>query len=75
MSVIDILGIGGVAVLGYLAYEVCKVDREMCRLGIIGLLMVVMAYVGRYVDVSRSVYVFVLLISVVIVVAILAGRL
>ena len=75
LDLMDVMGIGGLVALGYLTYEVCRVDRRMCRLGVVGLLLIVLAYVGRYVDVDRSVYVFVVLLAVVVVVAVLSGRL
>ena len=68
---LDLLGIGGLVVLGYLTYEACRVDRRMCRLGVVGLLLTAFAYVGRYVDVGKSVAVFVLVLAVVVVVGIL----
>jgi len=63
----DLVGVGGVVVLGYLTYEVCRVDRRMCRLGVLGLVFVVLAFVGRYVVVDRSIAVFVVLLAVVLV--------
>jgi len=75
LDLMDLLGVGGLVVLGYLTYETCKVDRRMCRLGVVGLLLIVLAYVGRYVGVDRSVSVFVVLLAVVVVLAILGGRL
>ncbi|MCR6669508.1 MAG: hypothetical protein NDF51_05870 [archaeon YNP-WB-040] len=63
----DLLGVGGIVVLGYLTYEVCRVDRRMCRLGVLGLVFVVLAFVGRYVVVDRSIAVFVVLLAVVLV--------
>jgi hypothetical protein len=75
LDLIDIMGIGGLVALGYLTYETCKVDKRMCRLGVVGLLLIALAYVGRYVDVDRSVHVFVVLLAVVVVVVVLSGRL
>ena len=63
----DLVGVGGVVVLGYLTYEVCRVDRRMCRLGVLGLVFVVLAFVGRYVVVDRSIAVFVVFLAVVLV--------
>ena len=63
----DLLGVGGIVVLGYLTYEVCRVDRRMCRLGVLGLVFVVLAFVGRYVVVDRSIAVFVVFLAVVLV--------
>jgi len=63
----DLLGVGGIVVLGYLTYEVCRVDRRMCRLGVLGLVLVVLAFVGRYVVIDRSIAVFIVLLAVVLV--------
>jgi hypothetical protein len=63
----DLLGVGGIVVLGYLTYEVCRVDRRMCRLGVLGLVFVVLAFVGRYVVIDRSIAVFIVLLAVVLV--------
>ena len=71
LGLIDMMGIGGLVALGYLTYEACRVDRRMCRLGVVGLLLTAFAYVGRYVDVGRSIAVFVLVLAVVVVVGIL----
>jgi len=71
----DVLGALGIVAVGYLAYEVCKVDRRMCRLGVVGLLLIASAYVGRYVDVDRRVHVVAVLLAVVVVMLILGGRL
>jgi len=68
LDLMDIMGVGGLVMLGYLTYEACKVDRRMCRLGVVGLLMVAFAYMGRYVDVDRSVVAFVVLVLAVVVV-------
>jgi uncharacterized membrane protein len=71
----DVLGALGIVAVGYLAYEACKVDRQLCKLGVVGFLLIVAAYVGRYVDVDRRVHVVVVLLAVVVVVLILGGRL
>ncbi|MFZ8857902.1 MAG: hypothetical protein ACO2O1_06645 [Candidatus Caldarchaeales archaeon] len=44
-------------------------------MGVVGVVLVLLAYVGRYVDVGRSFAVFVVLLAVVVVVAVLSGRL
>ena len=63
----DLLGIGGIAVLGYLTYEVCRVDRRMCRVGVVGVVFVTLAFIGRYVAVDRSVVVVAVWLAVVFV--------
>jgi len=63
----DLLGVGGIVVLGYLTYEVCKVDGRMCRVGVLGLVLVMLAFIGRYVVIDRSVAVFVVWLAVVFV--------
>jgi len=63
----DLLGVVGIIVLGYLTYEVCGVDRKMCVLGVVGFLLVVAAYVGRYVNIDKAVAVAVVLLAVVFV--------
>jgi len=65
----------GFGVLSYMVYEVCKVDRKLCKLGVVGVVLVLLAYVGRYVDVDRSFAVFVALLAVAVAVAVLSGRL
>jgi hypothetical protein len=71
---IDLLGTVGILALGYLTYGVCRTDRKMCKLGIIGIILVLLAYVGRYVDMDRSVLAVVLLIAVVVVAAVVSGK-
>jgi hypothetical protein len=71
----DLLGVAGILALGYFTYEVCRMDRRMCRLGVVGIVMVLLAYVGRYVDIDRSVLIAVVLLAVVVAVAVLSGRL
>jgi hypothetical protein len=71
----DLLGIAGILVLGYLAYEVCRADGKMCRLGVVGFVLVLLAYVGRHVDIDKSVLVAVLLLAVAVAAAVLSGRL
>jgi predicted small integral membrane protein len=71
----DLLGVAGILTLGYLTYEVCRTDRKMCRLGVVGIAMVLLAYVGRYADMDRSVLIAVALLAVVVAVAVLSGRL
>jgi len=63
----DLLGVAGLVALGYLTYEVCRVDERMCRLGVVGFLLVVAAYVGRYVNVDKTVGVVVVLLAVLFV--------
>ena len=60
----DLLGVAGLVALGYLTYEVCRTDRKMCRLGVVGFLLVVAAYVGRYVNIDKTVAVAVVLLAV-----------
>jgi hypothetical protein len=74
LDLMDLLGIGGLVALGYLTYEVCRIDRRMCGLGVAGLLLIVFAYVGRYVDVDKSVVAFVLVLAVAVVVGILIEK-
>jgi hypothetical protein len=71
----DLLGVAGILVLGYFTYGVCRTDRRMCRLGVVGIMLILLAYVGRYVDVDRSVLVVAVLLTVVVAVAVLSGRL
>jgi EamA domain-containing membrane protein RarD len=49
----DLLGVVGIAVFVYALYNVCKVDRSLCEFGVLGLVLVVLAYVGRYVNIDR----------------------
>ena len=63
----DLLGVGGIAVLEYLTYEVCRVDRRMCGVGVLGLFFVALAFIGRYVAVDRSVAVVAVWLAVVFV--------
>jgi hypothetical protein len=71
----DLLGVVGISALGYLTYGVCRTDRRMCKLGAVGIMLVSLAYAGRYADMDRSVLVVVALLAVVVAVAVLSGRL
>jgi hypothetical protein len=72
---VDLLGAVGVATFGYLVYGVCRVDRKMCKLGVVGVALILLTYVSRYVDIDSRVLAFVLLVAVAVVAAVLAGRL
>ena len=63
----DLLGVAGLGVLGYLTYEVCRTDRKMCGLGVVGFLLVAVAYVGRYVNIDKTAAVVAVLLAVVFV--------
>jgi hypothetical protein len=71
----DLLGVAGIGVLGYLVYTACRTDRRMCGLGGLGIVLILLAYIGRYIDIDRSLAVFIVLIAVVVAVGILSGRL
>jgi hypothetical protein len=75
LDLIDAVGVLGIAVMGYFTYGVCRVDRGLCRVGVVGVVLVLLAYIGRYVDVDRSLAVFVVLLAVAVAVAVLSGRL
>ena len=60
----DLLGVVGIAVFVYALYNVCKVDRNLCELGVLGLVLVVLAYVGRYVNIDRWTAVAVVVVAV-----------
>jgi len=63
----DVLGVLGILVLGYLMYGVCRVDRKMCGVGVLGLVLVTLAFIGRYIAVDRSVAVVAVWLAVVFV--------
>ena len=70
----DLLGAVGVAVFGYLTYGVCKTDRKMCKLGVVGLFLLLLAYVSKYIGIDKSVAAFVLILAIVVVVGIITEK-
>jgi len=67
LDLMDILGVAGMLILVYVVYEVCKVDDRMCRVGGLGLFLVLVAFMGRYVDVDRGTLAAVMVVAVVFV--------
>jgi hypothetical protein len=53
LDLMDVLGIAGLLLFVYIVYEVCKVDDRMCKIGGLGLFLVFVAYIGRYVEIDR----------------------
>ena len=70
----DVAGALGISVMAYLVYRVWKVDGRLGALGLVGLIAIATAYVGRYVNIDKSVAVFAVLLVVVVVVGILLEK-
>jgi hypothetical protein len=64
LDVMDILGITGILVFAYVAYEVCKVDDRMCKIGGLGLFLVFVAFMGRYINIDRWILTAIMVVAV-----------
>jgi len=71
MELVPVIAFG---VLLYMVYGVCRVDKKLCKLGVVGILLSLLAYSGMYIDL-RPISVFIALILTVVAVAILSDRL
>jgi len=63
-DLMDLLGIAGILLVVYIVYNVCSVDKRMCGVGILGLVFVVLAYLGRYVNIDNQTLVAIMVVAV-----------
>jgi len=74
MELGDVVGILMLAYLAYVVYSIRSVDRELLFIAILGFILVLAAFIGRYIDMDTRIGVIVVAVVVVVFLLLIVKR-
>ena len=74
MELGDVVGILMLAYFAYVVYSIRSVDRELLFIAILGFILVLAAFIGRYIDMDTRIGVIVVAVVVVVFLLLIVKR-